>query len=1618
MLAATREVVPPPLLDPRFVQWLALQTLHERHARLVEGGAEANAQKVDIASIFIDLPVYAARARQRDSSETHDAMAYLLGLERWAAERFSQRHASMPDAPRFLLVGGPGSGKSTLTTMIAHVLRLAWVNRQADVLTGDIANEWKTASEALTKLIETSEWSLSDEPLPLRIQLPLVARWLAMAADSTGQTIAHYLAGEINKQLGDEGVPCELGAEDVQAWLDAVPRIYWIFDGLDEVPMSAGRTEVIHWVRKGIRVGSQREDSILVVTRPQGYAREFDDLDEIELRPLPPETARRYAETLIRLWTGQSRKAVTVVAERLRILQEELTKPSIETLLQTPLHTTIAALLVANEGKLPRSRSELFEDYFQTILRRELNKPFDFGIRREDTGVLRALHTHAGLTLHVRSQQGTGARSTLRRREMREMLAAWYRRQGHTSETAIEDNINRLMGFAVERLVLLLHWSEGEYEFGVRSLQEFFAAEALVDADGPTIEKRLAEVATNPHWTNVLRLVASHGSREMDRRATQLTKALVNLCRIMNDGGIGGEIAKTCSSGSGLAFAFLQETEEYGQPLLHEPLWSIALEGAGSDLAADLGKLAANWSGTNGATYRDKVLSSAAMLFEAGGEARFDAWQLLYGLLGKKDPAAIALANRFEPKTKEEIEEIFDFFLADDLPSWWVQLVGRHPAWFPPEDSMRWFDDDPLPPAFHYAQIFTSGMPIGLEIGSDSEGLKYFLTSFDSDAPWDDALELASSGPPSWRIWQRMAEWMAEPSHEGLADVLEAIDSDEILRQVCTFGLELPWPLATCLYFAQSHADRLALASSLRAGELGTVDDWQAAEARWSEAAPIALDDMKRALVGPLPWGRDIGESGIVFSDMFEPRFVDDDDEFATWRSMIRNVWKEHPEARPRVLPLLAYFNAYNDFDDAMLLEIAEAQDQRSEAQSGGMFYRHIRTVPDLNGPNAEHWFDFLEQRGRQGTNERVYLKPAHTDARTDVLFSALAAFDWRYQYPKFLDWLRDRTTTNITALFERIRVRPAQWGLLDALYAFVYGLPDTDLSTLVLPDLGSDAPPRAQALCALLHLLHRETEGTSRTALLEKLVFTEDGTTVDFRTRLADVLERRTADHHRTEVLLVDALHSAPPPRHDVRDELKSALQTYARRSLHPSFLTRDAWTTHEWPEPCLSEPCPVAPPSRLVRISELRNVRLFKETPSIHEPFHVPPSDQGQWIVLVGENGVGKTTLLRAIALALTSPTIATELLDEALPMLTNGGEGSVSVDLDSGTYAITIRRNDADRKKEVVESRSAPAQHRPWVVGYGVRRGNARGDRDRVPSRGVFGELHTLFEHPPALHHAIRWLADRDADVAREQRKLGRDGDVASSQPAAIWKTIGHALRTLLGITNITVESEYVINVQHEVFGRVRLDALSDGYLTTAGWVLDMLARWIERQRELDEHIGSDVLRQMRGFVFIDEIDLHLHPIWQLNIINDIRRLFPNLSFVVTTHNPLTLHGARPGEVHVMRRQEDGRIELVQKDIQPGHDVDRILFEQFKVDQTFDKETRDLLRDHKEMLKRGVPREDPKRIDVEARLGVRLGGIATTVKNERAATLEPLRPVTDEERSKALAAFQSMDDDDSRG
>ncbi|HDW3273194.1 TPA: AAA family ATPase [Enterobacter asburiae] len=65
----------------------------------------------------------------------------------------------------------------------------------------------------------------------------------------------------------------------------------------------------------------------------------------------------------------------------------------------------------------------------------------------------------------------------------------------------------------------------------------------------------------------------------------------------------------------------------------------------------------------------------------------------------------------------------------------------------------------------------------------------------------------------------------------------------------------------------------------------------------------------------------------------------------------------------------------------------------------------------------------------------------------------------------------------------------------------------------------------------------------------------------------------------------------------------------------------------------------------------------------------------------------------------------------------------------------------------------------------------------------------------------------------------------------------------------------------------------------------------------------------LQNVKGIVLIDEIESHLHLIWQVNIIPLLKKLFPNTTFYITTHSSVVLSQLREGEAYTLYRDEDG-------------------------------------------------------------------------------------------------------------
>lgn len=89
---------------------------------------------------------------------------------------------------------------------------------------------------------------------------------------------------------------------------------------------------------------------------------------------------------------------------------------------------------------------------------------------------------------------------------------------------------------------------------------------------------------------------------------------------------------------------------------------------------------------------------------------------------------------------------------------------------------------------------------------------------------------------------------------------------------------------------------------------------------------------------------------------------------------------------------------------------------------------------------------------------------------------------------------------------------------------------------------------------------------------------------------------------------------------------------------------------------------------------------------------------------------------------------------------------------------------------------------------------------------------------------------------------------------------------------------------------------LSNLSDGYRGVIHLTADIAYRAIK----LNPHLGKDAVKKTKGIVLIDELDMHLHPKWQRVVVEDLKRTFPNIQFIVTTHSPFIVQSLKANEL----------------------------------------------------------------------------------------------------------------------
>ena len=326
----------------------------------------------------------------------------------------------------------------------------------------------------------------------------------------------------------------------------------------------------------------------------------------------------------------------------------------------------------------------------------------------------------------------------------------------------------------------------------------------------------------------------------------------------------------------------------------------------------------------------------------------------------------------------------------------------------------------------------------------------------------------------------------------------------------------------------------------------------------------------------------------------------------------------------------------------------------------------------------------------------------------------------------------------------------------------------------------------------------------------------------------------------------------------------------------------------------------------------------------------------------VLFAENGGGKTALLTALATGLAAfqpgarkPVKLDARRDPRMRTLNEKGqreptghcriEWTAAVgETKSVTWSTAVRSAYAGTttyRREILE-----ALEPVWVSGnswplfawYGVDRlGRQRGRRRKVERTGDRWEA---YDHSldPNLDEALllQWLQDEMLGdvVRRRQEEPERFFDAA---------VMDATVRATPGVTNAWYDpAEQGPKVRFEDGHVASWSELSDGYHAFIALVADIARRAVM----LNAFDGAAAPARAEGVVLIDELDLHLHPRWQRVALPGLRRAFPRLQFVVTTHSPQVLSSAENRQV---RRLVDGRLQEGQVFVE-GRDTNAILRE----------------------------------------------------------------------------------------
>ncbi|MEV0187573.1 ATP-binding protein [Kitasatospora purpeofusca] len=378
---------------------------------------------------------------------------------------------------------------------------------------------------------------------------------------------------------------------------------------------------------------------------------------------------------------------------------------------------------------------------------------------------------------------------------------------------------------------------------------------------------------------------------------------------------------------------------------------------------------------------------------------------------------------------------------------------------------------------------------------------------------------------------------------------------------------------------------------------------------------------------------------------------------------------------------------------------------------------------------------------------------------------------------------------------------------------------------------------------------------------------------------------------------------------------------------------------------------------------ISRLKvsNILGFQQDRNVDLGFQRPDGSYAGWTVLAGRNGSGKTSLLRALALAAIGFNAAQNVAPN-YPAWRSQGDGHISVEhaLDPAELDVEepVRVTTDIRLplpvETVLENGSRTTINSTWthphieiptrnwfVAGYGPFRRLSdsiqSGPSDAEVSETVrtSSRVATLFDENESLAEGVTWL------LSLHVQRLEKNESARELLRTVIAVLGDGLLPDGYRVSRIDSRGLWVKNGDDHF----PLTEMSDGYRAVTALVLDLVRGMHGFYGGLDTARGKGAKRAVLhpGVVLIDEIDAHLHISWQKRIGGWLKAHFPNIQFIVTTHSPYACQAADPGGLIRLARPGEARSpEVVGQDlyrrIVHGSGDDAALSELFGLDSPY--------------------------------------------------------------------------------